>query len=277
MSCRNSPSTAPRAGVLTVALVAILQLHASPSAAGICGDDVEGARVACACGDIVVSDTTLRAGDPVASGRCPLDGLVVRAAPAAESITLDLGGLALVGEGFGHGILVERGGSDGAVIVGGAPGRKADIVGFATGVTVPNPVALRRLERVHVKGSRFDGLRIRQQGAHLIDVESSNNGRDGMRVMGSGGRLIGVRTDGNGGAGVRSVGRGTVIEAESTNNRRTGILVHGSRGDAARSVATGNGGAGIVFSGGRHASDGASAGANARGQVLAGPRREEQR
>jgi len=250
---------------------------ANVASAGICGDDIGGTRVACACGDIVVSDTTLQTGDPVVSGRCRLDGLIVRADATAESITLDLAGLALVGEGIGHGILVERGGSDGAVITGAPAGRKAEIVGFGTGISVPNPLALRRLERIHVKGSRYEGLRIRQQGALVIDVTASDNGRDGLRIAGSGGRLIGVRSEDNNGAGIRSVGRGMRIDAESIGNRAHGIVAHGTRADLGRSVARDNGGTGVVLSGGRHAAEAVSSEANARHQLRTSTGREDVR
>lgn len=66
-----------------------------------CGDDIGGERVPCGCGDVVVSDTRLRPGDPVVEGACPADGLILRAAPAASSLTLDLGGLELRGRGAG--------------------------------------------------------------------------------------------------------------------------------------------------------------------------------
>ncbi|MEE8311202.1 MAG: hypothetical protein V3R77_03020, partial [Candidatus Binatia bacterium] len=187
--------------IATLFLAAAVIVTAQSVAAGVCGDDVGGVRVPCACGDVVVSSTRLQVGDPITAGRCELDGLILRAATTAESITLDLGGLAIVGSGVGHGLLIERGGSDGAVVIGGPAGKHAEIVGFSVGVNVPNPQALRRLERIHAKGNRYDGLRIRQAGAHLIDVTATDNGREGIKVLGSGGRLIGVHAEGNLGTG----------------------------------------------------------------------------
>ncbi len=89
------------------AIVVASFLLSGAAAAAPCGDDVKGVRVACHCGDTVVSDTRLRPEDPVVSGRCPLDGLAIRADALAESITLDLAGLSLVGTGAGIGLEVE--------------------------------------------------------------------------------------------------------------------------------------------------------------------------
>jgi hypothetical protein len=46
---------------------------------GFCGDDVDGVRVPCDCGDVIASDTTLQSDDPIGTRRCPMDGLTVRA------------------------------------------------------------------------------------------------------------------------------------------------------------------------------------------------------
>ena len=106
----------------------------TPALAAECGDDVGGTRVACSCGDTVVSDTTLRPDDPVSRVRCDHDGLVVRAPRGAASIALDLAGLSIVGSGQGSGIRIIDGGEYGALIIGGVPGRPAEIAGFRNGV-----------------------------------------------------------------------------------------------------------------------------------------------
>src|SRR5688572_18541302 len=105
-------------------LVAGVLASIQPALAKECGDDLEGRRVACACRDTVVSDTVLRPGDPVVSGRCNQGGLVLRARSLAETIRLDLAGLSIVGSGVGDGISVVEGGSDGAVLVGGTSARR---------------------------------------------------------------------------------------------------------------------------------------------------------
>ena len=69
MFLRQSPSVG-----MVLALVAVLGM-ASAAAGKLCGDDVDGADVPCACGDVVVSSTVLD-DDPVVSGApCAHDGL----------------------------------------------------------------------------------------------------------------------------------------------------------------------------------------------------------
>lgn len=49
------------------------------------------------CGDVAVSDTVLRSSDPVVTQRYDSNGLVVRAPRGAVPISLDLGGVAAIG------------------------------------------------------------------------------------------------------------------------------------------------------------------------------------
>ena len=90
-----------------------------PVSAADCGDSAGagGARVPCACGDSVVTDTTLAASDPIVVDGCKED---VRAGLGLvqPSVTLDCAGLTIDGPGFdsecahdetcGAGILISR-------------------------------------------------------------------------------------------------------------------------------------------------------------------------
>ena len=214
-----------------------------------CGDDIDGRRVPCACGDVVVSDATLLATDPVVSARCPFDGLIVSAPPVAESITLDLGGHAIVGNGKGRGLLVERGGADGAVIVGGAAGELAEIVGFATGFLSPRVGALRRIERLVFKGNRVDGFLLRGNGVIAEELTARTNGRDGIRVMGRGGRFTDLRAENNRGSGLRFETRDAIVEGTSSGNLKHGLLLSGSGNDVSAVIARENGGYGAILRG----------------------------
>ncbi|HYB98614.1 MAG TPA: right-handed parallel beta-helix repeat-containing protein [Candidatus Limnocylindrales bacterium] len=220
-----------------------------PTFAKACGDDVGGARVPCACGDTVVSDTVLRAGDPVVSGRCRGDGLIVRAGELAETIVLDLAGLAIVGRGSGVGIDVDAGGNDGALINGGAEGRRGQIVGFAVGLKSRTPRAVRRLQHVEVRGQVYEGLNLRSAGTLVIDVRAASNGADGIRISGQGGRMIGVEAVGNAGAGLRVLANDVVLQGRAQDNREHGIVVTGMRNDLRGSSAVGNGGYGFLLAG----------------------------
>ncbi len=249
-----------------VAALAVLLGSASPAVSGYCGDDVGGVRIPCNCGDIVAGDVHLLATDPIARTRCPLDGLIVRGAPTAESVTVDLGGLTLRGSGLGIGILVERGGTDGAIIAGGTGGQNAQIIGFGTGIVSAAPSALARLEHVTTKGNSRDGVRVREAGIVMLGVTSTDNGGDGLRVLGSGGRIVRVYAARNAGSGLVVAAPGIIVEGTAEDNGRHGIVSSGPGSDLRGAVARGNGGAGIV-AGTRQRIDGAVAEWNRMGDI----------
>jgi len=116
------------------ALFMVVVLCPPALASTLCGDDVDGQRVACSCGDTVVSSTRLRQEDPVVNQRCSHNGLQLRAAGSIDSLVLDLAGFTLTGSGSGTGILVLDGGSQGAVIVGGNPSEPGHVAGFRRGI-----------------------------------------------------------------------------------------------------------------------------------------------
>ena len=72
-----------------------------PASAADCGDlaGPDDARVPCACGDLVVTDTTLEATDPIVADGCASD--VAAGLDLVErSVTLDCAGLTIDGPGF---------------------------------------------------------------------------------------------------------------------------------------------------------------------------------
>ncbi len=185
------------AAVLQIALMAAV----SPAQAGLCGDDVGGVRVACACGDFVVSDATLVATDPVVTTRCGSDGLIIQSSELIDSgsLTLDLGGLSITGSGVGIGILVSNGGADGAVIAGGPdPARPGQVVGFGSGLRVRTQRALRALSNVDFRGNQVDGVALRSLNTEVTAVRAFSNGRDGVRISGRKATLDAIEADGNG-------------------------------------------------------------------------------
>jgi hypothetical protein len=238
-------------GGRALALVALLVgATGSPSAhAAPCGDDVDGARVACRCGDTVVSDTRLRPEDPVVTDRCPLDGLAIRAGALAESITLDLAGLSLRGTGAGVGLSVEYGGADGARIVGAPVGGRATISTFDVGVSTAAGDSIAAVSRLAVRDNRRSGLRLVVSGTVLDDVVASGNGDDGMRIRGTGGRLVNVVSNDNAGHGLRLATDGTAVEATAQHNGGSGIVANGARNDLSQASVAGNAQHGIVVRG----------------------------
>jgi parallel beta-helix repeat protein len=74
-----------------------LGLAATGATAADCGDTAGpgASRIACACGDTVVTSTRLRGHDPVSRGACPGDGLVI----GADDITLHCRNQSIEGSG----------------------------------------------------------------------------------------------------------------------------------------------------------------------------------
>ena len=168
--------------ILSVGLLASALLWSPPALAALCGDDVDGSRVACSCGDTVVSGTRLRPTDPVVSIRCEGDGLTLLAPSRTSGLRVDFEGLTLRGSGIGVGLRVVRGGESGAIVTGGRGGAFAVISGFDTGMKVHGSGQVREIRSVTLVGNRRDGLRARMEGGVLADVRAEHNGRDGIRV-----------------------------------------------------------------------------------------------
>jgi len=179
---RFSSSVFPRFGWLSPVYGLIAMAVFCGSAQAACGDDVDGVRVPCACGDVVVSDVRLADEDPVVRERCSSDGLLVRAANDAASIRVDLDGNAIVGLGGGTGIRVLRGGRDGAVIVGGTADRPGQVAGFRNGVRASGTRAVAEIRNLNVTGNTAEGIVVRGDETSLVNVVADKNGRDGLRV-----------------------------------------------------------------------------------------------
>jgi hypothetical protein len=204
---------------IVTAVVASLALSVPAFAA--CGDNVDGARVACRCGDVVVSDTRLQPGDPIVAGPCMTDGLIVRAPSGTDSIRLDLGGLAIRGSGRGTGIRVMSGGKLGATIVGGdGPGR-GEVLGFGTGFRASGQRSVRELRGISFTANVRDGMTLRGDSVAVVDVQAERNGRDGLHVGGRSPRIEDVGAQQNGGTGLRVTAPGAAIgTAVTAGNRR---------------------------------------------------------
>ena len=137
----------------------------------------------------------------------------------------------------------------GAVIVGGAAGELAEIVGFATGFLSPRVGALRRIERLVFKGNRVDGFLLRGNGVIAEELTARTNGRDGIRVMGRGGRFTDLRAENNRGSGLRFETRDAIVEGTSSGNLKHGLLLSGSGNDVSAVIARENGGYGAILRG----------------------------
>ena len=198
-------------------LVACLTVVATASAvvAGVCGDDVRGERVACRCGDTVVSSTRLRPTDPVAVDQCDRDGLRVDAPDAAPGIILDLGGLSITGTGNGTGIRVIDGGREGAILTGGSTGAPATVATFRVGISARGKRTLSEIENVVVTGCADDGIVLESDSTKTDGVVVQGNRGKGLRVGGRGQVATGVHASHNGKSDVDvKRGAGSVERAE---------------------------------------------------------------
>jgi hypothetical protein len=185
---------------------------------------------------------------------------------------IELAGQVLAGSGHGYGILVERGGNDGAAIVGGASGKPGGIVGFGTGIFSPLSRGVRRIENLRATGNAQDGIRLNARGAILLDVETNQNGRTGLALRGVGGRVVGLESNDNGNAGARITSRGTIISGTASRNVRHGIVLGGAGNDISGFSALENKGVGVAVHGARHKVDGFRAELNGRADVHGTPR-----
>lgn len=218
-------------------------MASGPASAGLCGDQVDGADVPCACGDIVVSDVVLGDDDPVTGDVCRGDGLILRAA-GLQAITVDLAGRALRGDGTGHGIVVIFGGDLGARVI--SSGGRASITGFDSGVVSAGP-DLQLLQGVDIRDAVRDGVRVRGPGVSIRDVSVTDVGRDGFAFSGRGFTATGNRSLGSGRHGFLVMGHG------------------GGLGGGNRAVA--NAGAGFLLTGGSHWIEDCTATANGKNGI----------
>lgn len=254
------------------AMLVLSTAYPSGVQAASCGDDVGGLRIACACGDDVVSDTVLAASDPVVSESCSGDGLVVFVPSESDGITLNLGGRSIVGRGTGVGIRVVRGGRVGSTIVGGGveDGRRAEIAHFRTGITAHGRNDLVALVGVDVHDNGSDGLRLHTSGVRIEDVRTHGNGRDGLSLSGHANEVTGVVAERNSSEGVQVRGAGSTVNAATSDNRGHGLVVSG-RGNRVEAVqSNGNGGAGLVTRGAGHDVGDVQATGNMGGDVAGG-------
>jgi hypothetical protein len=253
----------------TLAIVLGASLWTAPLAAKVCGDDVGGHDVPCACGDVVVSSVAL-GDDPILHGACPHDGLIVRAPDAVQTLVIDLRGRALRGTGAGVGIRLLAGGPGGARVV--STGGPATIVGFQDGIVARGSDAIARIEdvvvsasgrdglrvegpefeiqRTEVRGAKRDGFALSGRGFLIVQTHASDCGRFGYNVMGNAGQIgqpgagnVAERS-GNHGFNVMGVGH-LVAECTAVFGRKSGMHLQAMQLDVRGCRATDNSGDGI--------------------------------
>jgi len=275
-----------------------LALWSFPGAAGakLCGDDVQGQHIPCACGDTVVSDRALT-NDPVTRTVCPANGLIVRAASADHGVTIDLRGKTLRGSGYGVGVLITYGGPGGARLI--STGRRARINGFMDGIVGHGANAVALIDAISVQRSVHDGVRIQAPGYTIRRTEARACGGDGFSlggrhfvitnsravdsghfgysVMGKDG-TIGISGAGNtalrsGRIGFSVTGTGhRIVDCAASESAKEGVRLSGMYYTISGCVAERNGTDGIVGMGGDWWVNGNHATGNGKnGVFLGGP------
>jgi hypothetical protein len=246
----------------TVAVLGSIVMLATPAAwAANCGDTAGpgGIRVACACGDTIVTDTTLKSTDPVVSTGpgdvCPSHGLLT----GMPDLTLDCKGLTLRGSGGVFvGVRDDYAGTtiQGCVLVAfhwgvltvGAQSRvlNTKVVGAVHGIYLRG--ADQHAERNQLEGNTA-GIDVDPTfgvGSVITGNRAIGNGT-GIRVLGAGALISGNITDGNATFGIDVVlGTSHVLEANrGKDNGSHGIKVSVSGNTLRRNVYDTNGGHGI--------------------------------
>lgn len=215
-----------------LALVLATTGWSSPGGAADCGDSAGpgGTRVACVCGDSVVTDTRLDPNDAVVNERCGEIGLVI----AAEAITLDCDGLALQGTAGddlnGAGVVIE---TDGNVV------QRCTISEFVSGIRANPAVTGNRILSNAVMDNLLFGIQLGSSSNdnRVIDNVAHDNGEAGIQINSSSREIhvVGNDVSGNLIAGIRFNSRSQ--ENEVLLNRVAG---EGERGIQFGSSAEGN-------------------------------------
>src|SRR5262247_1915042 len=109
--------------VAAPASLALMTAFSVPAWAASCGDKAGPGktRVACACGDTVITDTALKPGDPVVNALCSDVGLTI----GADHVTLNCNGRGFAGT-TGQGIVLSD--RTGVVV------RNCTVVGFTSSI-----------------------------------------------------------------------------------------------------------------------------------------------
>jgi hypothetical protein len=251
-------------------------LAATSARAKSCGDDVDGADVPCACGDVVVSSVVL-GDDPVVNGPpCLHDGLIVRAPDARRALVIDLHGTKLRGSGAGVGIRIVAGGPGGARLL--SSGGAAAVMGFEDGVVARGTDSAALIEdvvvsesgrdglrvsgpeftirRVEVHGARRDGFALGGRGFQIAATRASDCGRYGYSVMGDSGQIgqpgAGNLAERSGWAGFSIMGAGHALsDCTAMFGRRSGVHLQAVQIEVRGCQASDNGGDGIEGMGNR--------------------------
>jgi len=178
------------------------------AAAKLCGDDVQGRDIPCACGDVVVSSLVVT-DDPVARTVCEQDGLIVRTEAGPTGATVDLRGATIRGGKHGAGIKILAGGAPGVRIISSTG--PAAIEGFEDGIFAHGAQSVTLIDGILAVNNSRDGIRVMASGYEIRNSESQGSGRDGFSVAGNGYRLSHTRSVGSKRSGYNIMGQNATL------------------------------------------------------------------
>ena len=198
---------------ILAAFMAILMTAAgAPGWAADCGDTagVGGARVACDCGDSVITNTVLKSTDPVVNNVCTDIGLII----FADNITLNCHGHELIGEPNNDGIfLADR---------TGVTVRNCTITGFLDGIQL-----------IRSNGNSLITNTIVGSDNNGIDFEDDNNDNlvKGNRIVAAGNDAINFDVGATGNTIVTNVLDGAVSFEDGIDFDGPGVTANTVRGN----------------------------------------------
>lgn len=210
-------------------LSAALLFMPLPVTAGSCGGPVP-----CACGDTVVTNTTLSNADPITATICPLDGLFV-----APGVTLlDGGGLTLTGARRGDGI---------KMLGAGVTVQNLTVDNFLNGIEAFG-LDHQIVTDVTVTRTRYWCVVLNGNNQTITNSVGLDNDGRCFRIKGNTGAVVtGNRVERTRGYGI-NVNTDNVMIADNValDGGSDGIHTDGSNKQVLRNISTGNRGHGIM-------------------------------
>jgi len=191
-------------------LVVFIALATAAAWGAPCGDTSGpgDSDIPCACGDTVMTDTVLNATDPVTTGVCPCNGLIVR-----SNVTLDLGGRTISGSRTCVGIDIGGGAAGANAVI-----RGGQIARFDTGVLQSGEGGDNTLHDLRVVENSDRGVLLNLAGNVVENCIVSRNGGIGIDLnIGNdppgGGVVQRCRVEDNRGDGIVAGARGVVVKS----------------------------------------------------------------
>lgn len=191
-----------------------------------------------ACGEALTHDATLARHDPVTTGACPRNGLIL-----GDGVTLDCSGLTIAGKGRGTGIGVASG-AEGVTII------NCVVDNFETGIDLGG-LGSHTVEGAVVLRSKANGLEILTDSNTVTGTVAQKNGKIGFYIKGDGNDVETSVALENGKAGFSIGGKNHYLDSNfSISNGADGFIGTGRAISFSLNSAISNKGDGVNFGSG---------------------------